>query len=140
MDYMSNGLLLKRIHDSLEKKANNQLRPKDLTMMQIDVLMGLRGATEKQLSMKEIEQHFQLAQSTIAGIVKRLEKKGFVESLGDISDKRIKLVRITSAGENCCEEAERYMNETEELLICGFSKEEKELFHTLLSRVAINIK
>ena len=57
MDYMSNGLLLKRIHDSLEKKANNQLRPKDLTMMQIAVLMGLRGATEKQLSMKEIEQH-----------------------------------------------------------------------------------
>ena len=71
MDYMSNGLLLKRIHDSLEKKANNQLRPKDLTMMQIAVLMGLRGATEKQLSMKEIEQHFQLAQSTIAGIVKK---------------------------------------------------------------------
>lgn len=140
MEYMTNGLLLKQIHDSLEKQANNQLRPKDLTMMQVSVLMALRESSEKQLSMKEIEHHFQVAQSTIAGIVTRLEKKGFVEASGDIADKRIKLVRITTDGENCCEEAERYMRDTEELLMYGLTKEERTMFHTLLTRVASNVK
>ncbi|MGN0246746.1 MAG: MarR family winged helix-turn-helix transcriptional regulator [Lachnospiraceae bacterium] len=140
MEYMTNGLLLKQIHDSLEKQANNQLRPKDLTMMQVVVLMAIRESSEKLLSMKEIEHHFQVAQSTIAGIVTRLEKKGFVEASGDITDKRIKLVRITTDGEKCCEEAEKYMHEAEEMLMHGFTKEERTMFHTLLTRVASNVK
>ena len=56
--------------------------------------------------MKEIERHFQVAQSTVAGIVVRLERKGFVEAAGDRSDRRIKLVRLTAEGEGCCKKAE----------------------------------
>ena len=33
------GQLIKLLHDRLEKQANNTLRGKDLTMMQISVLM-----------------------------------------------------------------------------------------------------
>ena len=140
MKYVDNGLLFKQIHDSLEKRANNQLRPKDLTMMQIVVLMSLREMPEKQMSMKEIERHFQVAQSTVAGIVSRLGKKGFVEVTGDSSDKRIKLVRITAEGETCCEESEKAMQESEDLLMQGFTKEEKAVFHEMLMKVADNIK
>lgn len=120
---ISSGQLIKLLHDHLERQANNTSRGKDLTMMQVAVLMKLQEAEQKQLSMKELERKFCVAQSTVAGIISRLEQKGFVEAFGDASDKRIKLVHITPAGEACCREAVGYMAEAEQMLLRGFSEE-----------------
>ena len=73
------GQLIKLLHDRLERHANNTLRGKDLTMMQVAVLMELQEAEQKQRSMKELERKFCVAQSTVAGIISRLEQKGFVD-------------------------------------------------------------
>jgi DNA-binding MarR family transcriptional regulator len=139
-EYITNGFLIKQIHDRLEKQANNTLRGKDLTMMQISVLMELQEAEQKQRSMKELERKFCVAQSTVAGIISRLEQKGFVEAFGDPSDKRIKLVHITPDGEACCREAAGYMAEAEQMLLHGFSEDEKAIFNQLLARAAENMK
>lgn len=139
-EHTPNGLLFKQIHDRLEKQSNNALRAKDLTMMQVSVLMALQQATEQQLSMKELERYFGIAQSTVAGIVSRLEQKDLVEALGDTDDKRIKLVHITSAGERCCAEAACQMEEAEEKLLQGFTSEERKLLNHLLIKVADNLK
>ena len=134
------GQLINLLHDRLEKQANNTLRGKDLTMMQISVLMELQEAEQKQRSMKELERKFCVAQSTVAGIISRLEQKGFVEAFGDASDKRIKLVHITPDGEACCREAAGYMAEAEQMLLHGFSEDEKTIFNQLLARAAENMK
>ena len=137
---ISSGQLIKLLHDRLEKQANNTLRGKDLTMMQISVLMELQEAERKQRSMKELERKFCVAQSTVAGIISRLEQKGFVEAFGDTSDKRIKLVHITPDGEACCREAAGYMTEAEQMLLHGFSEDEKAIFNQLLVRATENMK
>ena len=134
------GQLIKLLHDRLEKQANNTLRANDLTMMQVTVLMELQKAEQKQRSMKEMEKKLCVAQSTMAGIVSRLEQKGFVEAFGDVSDKRVKVVHITAAGEACCREAAGYMAEADQLLLHGFSEEEKAVFNQLLARAAENMK
>ncbi len=139
-EYTPNGLLFKQIHDRLEKQSNNALRAKDLTMMQVSVLMALQQAAEQRLSMKELERYFGVAQSTVAGIVSRLEQKDLVEAFGDTADKRIKLVHITTAGEKCCAEAACQMKEAEEKLLQGFSSEERKILNHLLTRVADNLK
>lgn len=138
-EHLPNGLLIKQLHDSLERQANNHLRPKGLTMMQVAVLMKLREAEDKRLSMKELERHFQVAQSTIAGIISRLEQKGFVEAVEDASDRRIKLAHITAAGERCCRESEQYQQEAEDMLLRGFSREEQSAFNAFLARAAANV-
>lgn len=135
-----NGLLIKQIHDRLEKHSNNSLRAQGLTMMQVSVLMALHDAANQQLSMKALERHFGVAQSTVAGIISRLEQKGLVEAMGDMSDKRIKLIHITPAGEVCCTDAAYHMREAEEALLRGFSKEERNALNALLIRVADNVK
>lgn len=135
-----NGLLIKQMHDCLEKQANNSLRPKDLTMMQVSVLMYLQEAAGMQQPMKEIERHFRVAQSTAAGIISRLEQKGLVEAIADADDKRVKLVHLTRAGEACCAEAAGHMHEAEDLLTRGFSEAEKETLHALLVRMAVNLR
>lgn len=137
---LPSGQLIKLLHDRLEKQANNTLRAQDLTMMQVSVLMELQKTDQKQLSMKELERKFCIAQSTVAGIISRLEQKGFVEAFGDAADKRVKLVHITPAGEACCRDAAGYMEQADQTLLKGFSKEEKETFNRLLARAAENMR
>ena len=137
---LPSGQLIKLLHDRLEKQANNTLRAQDLTMMQISVLMELQKTEQKQLSMKELERKFCIAQSTVAGIISRLEQKGFVEAFGDAADKRVKLVHITPVGEACCKEAAGYMEQAEQTLLQGFSEEEKMRFNLLLTRAAENMR
>lgn len=139
-EHTPNGLLFKQIHDRLEKQSNNALRAKDLTMMQVSVLMALQQAAEQRLTMKELERYFGVAQSTVAGIVSRLEQKGLVEAFGDTADKRIKLVHITSAGERCCVETACQMEEAEEKLLQGFTSEERKILNHLLTRISDNLK
>lgn len=134
------GTLIKQIHDGLERNANNTLRAQDLTMAQVGVLIELYHAPEKQMPLKELERILHVAQSTAAGIVVRLEQKKFVESFGDPNDRRIKMVRITPTGENCCLLAEQNMEETEELLMSALTEAERTVFFELLQKVCMSLK
>lgn len=136
----ANGFLIKQIHDRLEKRANNDLRTTGLTMMQISVLLALSDAEGQTMSMKELEHHFGIAQSTVAGIVSRLEQKCLAEPLADKEDKRIKLVHITESGKACCGKAAFHMNDAEELLLSGLSDDERRVLNALLSKVLENLK
>ena len=129
------GSLIKQIHDELEQQANNALRPQGLTMAQVGVLLALVDAEEGQQSMKELEQILRVAQSTTAGIVSRLEQKGLVEALGDLSDRRVKLVRLTQAGRECCCGAEEDMSRTEALILSGLTETERDILLVLLEKV-----
>ena len=92
------GSLLKQINDALERQANNSLRVDDLTMAQMGVLLALDRTDSKQMTLKELERIIRVAQSTAAGIVSRLEQKGFVECFGSAEDRRIKVVRLSESG------------------------------------------
>lgn len=135
-----NASLIKQIHDRLEKRANNSLRAQDLTMMQVSVLIALHYSERQQLSMKELERRFGVAQSTVAGIISRLEQKGLIEALSDPEDKRVKLVHITQTGETCYAEAAGSMQEAEETLLDGLSDEERTTLNRLLIRIAGNLE
>lgn len=139
-DYSDIGFCIKQIHDRMEKHANNAMRPNGLTMMQVSVLLALQHSADRQMSMKELERCFGVAQSTVAGIVSRLEQKGFVEALGDASDKRVKRVHITAAGEKCCAETACQKQEADAQLLNGFSETEKEMFRKLLEKAAKNLE
>jgi len=129
------GKMIKRIHDALEKKVNNSLRLHDLTMAQVGVLLELYHTPEKQMPLKKLECILHVAQSTVAGIVVRLEQKGFVESFGDAADRRIKVARITQAGEACCLQADTNMEEMEKKLLSPLTEVEQTIFLELLEKI-----
>lgn len=137
--YMEIGFYIKQIHDRLEKQANNNMRQKDLTLSQVGTLLRLQESENGQLSMKELERYFGVAQSTVAGIVSRLEQKKFVEAHADANDRRIKLVRITPLGKECCDDAAKQMEDTDQQLLKGFSEEERKQFCALLERALQNL-
>ena len=129
------GWYIKRIDNALEKEANSNLQALNLTMQQNRVLIQLAHAEEHTLSLKPLEERFGAAQSTVAGLVSRLEKKGLVEALSDPSDKRIKLVRLTKEGQQLHGESHQRVVESEERLTSLLSEEEKEALLTCLKKV-----
>ena len=129
------GALIKKVHDEIEKKANALLRQQDLTLSQMNVLMELEASPNHQLTLKELEGLLHVAQSTAAGIVVRLEQKGFAESFTDESDRRVKKVMLTPAGLQCCKNAASDVKEIEAKLLSGLTEAEKLLFLDLLEKV-----
>jgi len=134
------GIMIKQLHDELEKQANNTLRPQDLTLAQVRVLMELSATAEKQMSLKELERRLHVAQSTAAGIIIRLEQKGFVNSFGSNDDRRIKMVRLTPTGEQCCKNADQDMIEIEERLLSALTESERDVLFALLQKICQSLK
>ncbi len=134
--YKPCGLLIKQLHDALEKRANNALRSQDLTLTQGAALMALDALDGGTASLKELEQALHIAQSTTVGIVARLEQKKLVEGFISPTDKRIKMVKLTSQGKACCRDAQKNMDDSERYLLASLTKDEQETFHQLLEKVA----
>jgi len=133
------GFYLKQLNDALGKNANNALRSQDLTFSQMGVLIYLSERSGRQATFKEIEKAIHNAQSTTAGVMTRLEKKGFVECFGSVEDKRIKVARLTDKGDGILSQSGLHMEETEGKLTNGFTKAEKEMFLELLKKASANM-
>jgi DNA-binding MarR family transcriptional regulator len=134
------GPLIKQIHDSLERNANNLLRAKELTLAQWQLLLVLSNAADGAYPLKQLEKLLHVSQATAAGIVQRLEQKGFVEGYADAEDKRVKNARITAKGIAICKDASERMDSAEERLVRGLSDGEKQIFRELLKKVSENVK
>ena len=132
---ISTGILIKKIHDNLEKKINKSLKDSDLTMSQMEALIILSEHTDGQMSLKALEHELHVAQSTAAGIVSRLEQKGFIEAYGQSDDKRIKNIRITENGMKYCESAAKDMDKVERELLKNLTEDEKNTLNQLLGKI-----
>lgn len=134
------GMLLKQINDELEKRGNNTLRSKELTTAQVGALFVLNSKQDGAMPLKELEHSLHVAQSTAAGIISRLEQKGLVESYGDPSDRRIKMVRISEKGRSACEDAYGDMQKEEQRLLSELTEAEQMIFISLLRKVRDSVK
>ncbi len=133
------GRLFKQIDECLARRMNNGLQRLGLTASQFHILFVLKchGGI---LTLKEMEELFNMAQSTIAGLASRLEKKQLVETVPDPTDRRIKRIQVTAKGEEAFQAAHSNMRETERLITSPLSEEERKALFDMLQRVYQNIK
>lgn len=134
------GMLIKQIHTTMEKNANNTFRKSDLTTAQVDVLMTLGAKHNGTLSLKELEKELLLSQPTVAGLVSRLEQKGLVEYCYDANDKRIKLVCMTESGKENLDRMVVLLDAAEDRLLGGLTDTEKDIFIALLKKVCDSLR
>lgn len=133
------GMLIKQLYDAKEKRANEQLKEFGLTFSQFRLLIYARECSGKGVSLKEIERHFSLTQQTVAGIIKRLEDKGFLLAGEDEADKRVKKVFLTAKGEESCKNAMDCYQKAQDLLVRGLSQSEQQELYRLLEIVLGNM-
>ncbi|NLA87650.1 MAG: MarR family transcriptional regulator [Clostridiales bacterium] len=133
------GLIIRRISQAAKKETDNNLRRLNLTMSQGFVLEYLNNTEDKELTQKAIEQHFNLQHPTVSGILKRLEKNGFITTSVNKSDRRVKDINLTDKAREIEKIARKDKKIMEENFVKGMTAEEVETLRTLLKKVLNNM-
>lgn len=139
-DFQCAGFM-KRIGEKMEKGANERLGNRHgITFTQMQMLMAIHQMEKDSVPLKVLEKHFEVAQSTAAGVIVRLEKKGLVEGFTPNEDKRLKYVRLTEEGRELCKAAGQDKEVGEQILLAALDEQEREQFYHLLVKVNDSMK
>lgn len=133
-------VLIKKLETNIEKRMNNAMKEIDMTITQVRALSILLEFPDKQAALKLLEKKLMLAQSVTAGIVKRLEQRGYAESFGDLEDRRIKVVKITPLGEQQYRRAQKITTMIQDDFLSGLTDEECQTFYALLKKLKRSIE
>ncbi len=133
------GPLIRHLNKEFEQLHRTKAEALGLTPVQLFVLHYLAVRQGENICLRDIEKKFELTHATVSGIICRLESKGFITCSCGESDKRYKNIFITEKAK--CVEAEmhRSIEQYEEQLVEGFSKEEKELLISFIRRLLANV-
>ncbi len=120
------------LYNVIQKRCQNAVKDLDITMSQGGAIAAIAENPNGELTLKELEKKLQLSQSVTAGLVSRLEQKGFIESFGSDEDKRIKILRVTALGREKCLAGQKILGDVEKELLSPLSEAEKKaLFKTV---------
>jgi len=131
---------VKLISDYIEKAANQHLKPFNLTLSQIRILNFLRERKGEKTSQKDIEDYFEVTHPTVIGILKRLERKGFVTSEFDSEDKRVKNIYLTENEDSVYNAMDDFKKTTEQKLLQGLTTVQIQEVRSLLKSFYENIQ
>ena len=101
-----------------------------LTVAQAGILFLLRRKNGQ--SMTELSRALFIDNSTITGLVDRLEKAGFVERAASYGDRRMFRIHVTPRGMEESQKAKVVINGVNEDVQAGFSNDEIEIFKRVL--------
>lgn len=122
--------LIVKLGNAVTYYRNLKMENIDLTSVQSDAIIAtLRnpGITATQL-----REHLQLSQSTVAGIIARLESKGLITKAIDKDDARKAILMPTEQGKLLEEPLKEIALETQQFLVEGMSEAEQAEFTRLL--------
>lgn len=118
---------------------NSTLSKYGVTHSQAKILVRLSESPNGRLSQKEFTRMGR-RNSTITAILNNLERGGFIKRVVSEKDARAKFIQITPKGREVQQVAVKNVLDLEELLVEGFSDEERILAKMLLKRIADNMK
>ena len=129
--------LLVKLGNAVTYYRNLKMEDIDLTSQQSDALIAtLRnpGITASQL-----KEQLGLSQSTVAGIISRLEAKGLIEKKSDSTDARKAILMPTRQGLDLEEPLKEIALDTQKFLVEGMDEAEQATFARLLEIALSNM-
>ncbi|WP_319568774.1 MarR family winged helix-turn-helix transcriptional regulator [Cohaesibacter marisflavi] len=133
------GFILKQINDKLSQYMNNELQPFGLTMTQAKFLRFLNSRKGMDTSQKDIEDYFDIAHSTVIGVLRRLEQKELVTFVDDPKDRRKKLVILLPAEQKIHDQVQRAKKRIDEQMLKGMTQDQIEALEKSLKQLHDNI-
>lgn len=86
---------------------------------------------------KEIAQTLRLENSTISGVLDRMEKKGLIERIIDKKDRRSIRVAATEQGMSMRDDVLKVIDELNQKVLAGFTPEQLENFLSCLRQIGM---
>lgn len=88
------------------------------------------------MSQRDIAEALRMDPSQVVALVDTLENKGLVERRPHPSDRRLRSVVATSEGQKVRKKAAQVIQDSVTALLADFSADERELLHSMLTRLA----
>lgn len=132
------GYLIKNIADKMRVRADANMKRENITFQQSKVIAYL-AKNDGQSTQKQIENFLRVSHATVAGILTRMEKNGFLTSCVDAKDKRNKIVSLTDKSVELWQELRCQIAKNEKELLEGVTQQQKENFLQVLKIVYQNL-
>ena len=133
------GMYFKKISEKLEKRANESLPKREFTFSQGKVLWYLHKHDNEQVTLKDVELFLDCSHATVSGLVARLVEKGLVTLEPNENDRRSKVLKLTEKELKNFRAMKAHRTQMEELLLQGFSDDERALLSEYLKRIYQNV-
>ena len=103
------------------------------------VLLHLHCNSGNKITQKDLANHFEVKHSTMAGILSRLSEKNLIEITVDEENKKFKNITLTNKAMEKIELMTSQRDETESILLKGFSSDETTRLRAYLERLYSNL-
>lgn len=111
-----------------------------ITVMNGWIVKYLTLNEDKDIFQKDIENEFGITKSTVTGIIKLMEKKGFIERVSVPRDARLKKLVLTDKGREYEATMETQIRLDEQKFRENITDEEFEIFIRVLNKIKQNVK
>lgn len=134
-----NTHMLMSISHGIQMFLNKINEPNGITGKQAGMLLFISRNSDKKLTQRNFEKEFGLCPSTINSVLNYLEDGGFITRNSSSSDGRANIIKATEKGKKLYTVIAERVNKQEEIIVKGFSDEEKAQLHNFLRRISQNI-
>lgn len=122
--------LIVKLGNAVTYYRNLKMEDIDLTSQQSDALIAV--LRDPHITASELKEHLGLSQSTVAGIISRLEAKGLIQKSAVPEDARKAILTPSANGLALEEPLKEIALHTQELLVDGMTSDEQAEFVRLL--------
>lgn len=136
------GPRIKFLNHSFTRKILEIARAREmdeLTIMHGRILGLLYWNDDRDIFQKDIEETFNITRSSVTGIVKLMEKKGYILRQSVQGDARLKKLSLTDLGRRACESSWEVFQEVETLAAQGLTAEQLQTFFSLCDMIQENL-
>lgn len=129
------GVKFAVIHRAFRRELDALLREKDLTSAQLGVLRALDHLEHErsgEISQRELEQISHTAHPTMTELLKKLEKKSFIETRPSEIDRRCKAIRQTDRARELRGEMSRVDEKAFEKICAGLDAAQRASLESML--------
>lgn len=136
------GAEVKALTHAFRRKFSEAIRQagaEDLSAMQGHVIGYLYFCRDKDVFQRDIEETFNITRSSVTGIVKLMEEKGYLTRQSVQGDARLKKLTLTRKGLEHHQRAMAAIDQVETAALRNFSQEEIDLFRSLCTRIRTNL-
>ena len=137
------GGLLRELTIAVHRNIGVELSEHELGDMKGPQSMALgyliHASAQDEIYVKDLEKYMKIRKSTASELVSRLEKNGYVKTEKSQKDGRLKRLIVTEEGHAAYDRILQFLQEIDDRLVEGLSKEEVDTFVNLLNRLIQNM-
>lgn len=137
------GVEIRRLNCMLAKNMSEHVKAEgidEITLMHGWIIRYLYDNRNREVFQKDIEKYFKVSRSSVTGVIKVMEKKGYLRRESVERDARLKKVILTDMGIRTHEAIESLIDYLNTKTLEGISDEEVEIFFRVVQKLENNLQ